>query len=307
MFTITQLEYALAVYKMKNFVAAAKSCNISQPTLSMQLKKLEEEIGFSLFDRSKTPLLVTDKGQKFLNQALIVIHEYKKLSHLEEDKILRGELKIGIIPTIAPYLIPLFIKDFLKTYPNVKLILEELQTDAILEKLARDEIDAGVLATPLKDPRLIERVLYYEPFYAYVSSQNKLMKKSKIHPEDLTNEELWLLDEGHCFRNQILHFCSLPREQKNIQFSGGSLETLIKLVDEGLGMTVVPHLATDKLKKEKLKHFTPEIPTREISLVAARTFYKEKLLDAFESCILETLPEELPSPKKGRLKILPPV
>jgi LysR family hydrogen peroxide-inducible transcriptional activator len=307
MFTITQLEYALAVYKMKNFVAAAKSCNISQPTLSMQLKKLEDEIGFSIFDRSKTPLLVTDNGQKFLNQALIVIHEYKKLTNLEDDKILRGELKIGVIPTIAPYLVPMFIKDFLKTYPNVKLFLEELQTESILEKLERDELDAGIMATPLKDPRLIERVLYYEPFYAYLSPQNKLMKKNKIHADDLSDEELWLLDEGHCFRNQILHFCSLPREKKNIQFSGGSLETLIKLVDEGLGLTVVPQMATYKLKKDKLKQFTPDIPTREVSLVAARTFYKEKLLDAFESCILETLPEELPSPKKGRLKVLPPV
>ncbi|MFZ4714662.1 MAG: hydrogen peroxide-inducible genes activator [Bacteriovoracaceae bacterium] len=307
MVSITQLEYALAVYKMKNFVAAAKACNISQPTLSMQLKKLEEDIGYNLFDRSKAPVLVTDQGQKFINQALIVVHEFKKLSHIEEGPLLTGELKIGIIPTLAPYLIPLFLKNFLKTYPKVKLTLEELQTEHLLEKLNRDELDGGLLATPLKDQRLIERVLFYEPFYPYISTGHELYKKKKIHPSEIDTKDLWLLDQGHCLRTQILHLCSLSPENRNVQFSGGSLETLVKLVDEGLGMTILPYLATLRVKKDRLKEFTPEMPTREISLVAARSFYKEKLLDAFESSILETLPEELPSPKKGRLKILAPV
>lgn len=305
--TITQLEYAIAVYKMKNFVAAAKECHISQPTLSMQLKKLEEDLGYALFDRSKTPVLVTDKGELFIKQALVVIHEYKKLTHLDNNRILEGELKIGVIPTLAPYIIPLFLKDFLKTYPKVQLTLHELQTETIIEKLLRDELDGAILATPLKDSRLIERVLFYEPFYPYISTNHPLYKEKKIHPDDIPAKDLWLLDEGHCLRTQILRYCSTAKNKKNIQFTGGSLETLIKLVDEGLGITILPHLATEKVKKDRLKEFTPELPTREISLVAARTFYKEKLLDALESSLLDCLPEELPSPKKGRMKILAPV
>ncbi len=304
--TITQIEYALAVYQKRNFVLAAKHCHISQPTLSMQLKKLEEEIGHVLFDRSKSPMIVTEEGENFIEQAKKVLLEYKKL-YQKEEKELKGELIIGIIPSVAPYLIPLFLPHFLNTYPKISIQFKEMQTHEIIEELRRDEIHAAILATPLKESFLIEKVLYYEPFIPYISESHKLAKKFLIDPSEIDGEGLWLLEEGHCLRTQILKLCSLQRRSALPVFSGGSLETLMRLVDQNHGMTILPFLALSYARKENIRKFSNHIPVREISIVTSRNYYKENLLHALELSILESLPEELDIPKRKKMTILKPV
>jgi LysR family hydrogen peroxide-inducible transcriptional activator len=306
MMTITQIEYALAIYQKRNFVEAAKSCHISQPTLSMQLRKLEDQIGFVLFDRSKVPLIVTEEGERFIEQSKIVLKEYKKL-YQREEKELKGELIIGIIPTIAPDLIPLFLPQFLKKFPNITIRFKELQTHEIIEQLKRDEIHAGILATPLKENSLIEKVLYYEPFIPYLSTEHKLSKKSIIDPNEIKGEDLWLLEEGHCLRTQVLKLCSIKRQHTGPVFSGGSIETLVRLVDQNLGMTILPFLALKYAKSKNIRKFSHDIPVREVSIVTARSFYKENLLSALETTILDSLPEDLTIPKRLKKHILKPV
>lgn len=304
--TITQIEYALAVYQKRNFVEAAKSCHVSQPTLSMQLKKLEEEIGFMLFDRSKAPLIVTEEGERFIEQSKTVLLEYKKL-YQREEKELKGELIIGIIPTIAPFLIPLFLPHFLKNFPLISIRFKELQTHEIIEELKRDEIHAGILATPLKESFLIEKVLYYEPFAPYIASSHKLSKKQTIDPSEIDGDGLWLLEEGHCLRTQVLKLCSLKRQIGQPVFSGGSLETLMRLVDQNQGMTVLPLLALSYAKSKNIRKFSHDVPVREVSLVTARNFYKENLISALESSILDSLPDELDIPKRKKMHVLKPI
>jgi LysR family hydrogen peroxide-inducible transcriptional activator len=304
--TITQIEYALAVYQKRSFVEAAKHCHISQPTLSMQLKKLEDELGFILFDRSKAPLIVTELGETFIEQAKIVLLEYKRLFQ-KNEKELKGELIIGIIPSIAPYLIPLFLPQFLKNFPHIAIQFRELQTHEIIDQLKRDEIHAGILATPLKENFILEKVLYYEPFLPYVSDSHKLAKKKLIDPSDIEGEGLWLLEEGHCLRTQILKLCSIKRPSSRPVFSGGSLETLIRLVDQNLGMTILPYLALRFAKTKNIKEFSHDIPVREVSIVTARNFYKENLINALESAILDSLPTELEIPKRKKMTIVKPV
>lgn len=304
--TITQIEYVLAVYQKRNFIEAAKYCNVSQPTLSMQLKKLEEEIGYVLFDRSKMPIVVTEEGERFVEQAKKVLSEYKKL-YQREEKELKGELIIGIIPTISSDLIPLFLPKFLKDFPKISIRFKELQTHEIIEELKRDEIHAGILATPLKENSLIEKVLYYEPFVPYVSSDHKLSKKSTIDPNEIDGENLWLLEEGHCLRTQVLKLCSIKRDQTHPIFSGGSIDTLIRLVDQNLGMTVIPFLALKYAKTKNVREFSHDVPVREVSIVTARNFYKELLINALEATILDSLPKELDIPKRKKVHVLKPV
>lgn len=304
--TITQIEYALAVYHKRNFIEASKFCHISQPTLSMQLKKLEEEIGFILFDRSKSPLIVTEEGEIFIEQAKIVLLEYKRL-YQREDKELKGELVIGVIPTIAPFLIPLFLPHFAKNFPLITIRFKELQTSEIIEALKRDEIHAGILATPLKEKSLLEKVLYFESFFPYISKSHKLSKKQNLNPSEVDGEGLWLLEEGHCLRTQILKLCSLKRQSGLAVFSGGSLETLMRLVDQDLGMTILPMLALKYANRDLVKKFSHDVPVREVSLVTARNFYKENLLNALESSILDSLPDELEIPKRKKVNVLRPL
>lgn len=303
---LTQLDYVLALNRTRNFIQAAKECNISQPTLSMQIRKLEDDLGYPLFDRSMMPILPTAEGQLFIKQALIVSHEFKKLFVIGNDKIIKGELKIGIIPTISPYLTPMFLHDFATTYPQVKISIEEMTTKRILEALSLDLLDAGILATPLRDSRLVERVLYYESFQLYFSPNHPLLKRKEIDSEDLNFNQLWLLDDGHCLRNQIIKICGMNNKNRNIEYHGGNLEVLTKLVDHGEGFTVVPDLATKNLDKSKLRNFKIKNIKREVSLVTMRSFYKDKLIEALEKGILDSLPSELVSPKKANYKIINP-
>lgn len=310
--TITQLEYVLAVEKYRHFGKAAKACNVTQPTLSMQLQKAEEEIGVVIFDRSKNPILPTDEGQQIITQARSVLREYKKLfSIIDANKgDVRGKFRLGVIPTLAPYVVPLFAGDFVQKYPEVILTIEEYKTEDIIELLGRDEIDAGLLVTPIQGENFIERVLFHEPFSVFASKNHHLLKKTKIKDKDLDTSDVWLLNEGHCFRQQVLNLCKVSRDHglhDNLKFESGNLETLKNMVINSSGYTLLPHLAVLNLSKEEKTHvrdFQSPVPTREVSLVHNRIFLKEKIISAIEESIVEHLPESLTSLKKKNIEVV---
>ena len=310
--TITQLEYILAVEKFRHFGKAAKACSITQPTLSMQLQKVEEELGVVLFDRSKNPIITTSDGLRIINQARLVIREYKKIYSIidaSKDEV-RGDFRLGVIPTLAPYLIPLFAGAFVKKYPLVNLIIEEFKTEEIIELLNIDELDSGLLTTPLVGENLIERVLFHEPFSVFASENHGLLKKSKIKDKDLDSTDVWLLNEGHCFRQQVLNLCKISKnigQHDNLRFESGNLETLKNMVLNSQGYTLLPKLAVLNLSSEDKLHvreFQNPIPTREISLVHNRIFLKEKIITALEESIIENLPSSLISLKKKNIEIV---
>ena len=313
MLTITQLEYLLAVDKDRHFGKAAQECHVSQPSLSAQIQKLEEELEVIVFDRSKKPILTTEVGKKVIEQARIVIHEHRKLKTIADLNASepKGKFELAVIPTLAAYVIPLFIGDFSKKYPQVELRINEYKTEDIIKLLTNDEIDAGLLVTPLDDNRLIERHLFYEPFYCYLNKNHPLAKKKLISGNDLNSGDLWLLSEGHCFRDQVLKICSMDRNKSvlpNIQFESGNLDTLIKLVKSNSGFTLLPQLAVDGLPPaevaEHIKKFKSPVPTREVSLVYSRSFLKETIIAALEDSILLHLPNQIKSLKRQNIEVV---
>ncbi|MEJ2105202.1 MAG: LysR substrate-binding domain-containing protein, partial [Ignavibacteriaceae bacterium] len=208
--TLVQLYYIVAVDNFRHFAKAAEYCFVTQPTLSMQIHKLEEELGVLIFDRSKQPIIPTDIGSKIIRQARVILQESERLQGIIDDETgaFTGTLKIGIIPTVAPYLLPLFLKSFVQKYPKIELVIDEITTDEIVNGIHKDLVDVGILALPINQADIIERSLYFEPFVAYVSKTNSLYLKDKISIDDLSRDDLLLLKEGHCLREQTLKICS---------------------------------------------------------------------------------------------------
>lgn len=299
--TITQLEYVLAVAEFKHFGKAAQSCFVTQPTLSMQLQKLEDELEVIIFDRSKNPIAITDEGQAVVKQALKIVNEHKKLySILNESKDhISGDFKLAIIPTLSPFIIPLFLKQFSEKYPDVNLIIKESITEDIISDLAKGNIDAGLLVTPLEEKNLEYRALYYEPFYLFTARNSKLYSKKKIKESDIDINEIWLLNKGNCFRDQVLNICSTLKNtniESNIQFESGNFETLKNLVASGFGYTILPHMAVKNINPEMqdmVKEFAAPTPTREVSLIYSKDCVKHKILNALEEEILAIIPDDI--------------
>lgn len=298
---LQQLEYIVAVDTLKHFSAAAAKCNVTQPTLSMMIQKLEEELEVKIFDRSKQPVQTTEIGQTVIDQARMILGEAGNLKKLvaQQKGTISGELRIGIIPTLAPYLLPLFLNQFLKKYPLLKLKISELTTDQIIERLNAQHLDAGILATPLKNPTLQELPLFYEQFVVYASQAEKMMKKKYLLAADIDVNRLWLLEEGHCLRSQVVNLCELKRKEallQNLDYEAGSIETLRKMVDLNSGITILPELALRDLTKAQLKnirYFKSPAPVREVSIVTYRYFVKYHLIEALKKEILANIPKEM--------------
>lgn len=290
--TITQLKYVLAVAEYKNFTLAAEKCFVTQPTLSMQIQKIEEELSIQIFDRTKKPIQLTDIGQKIVNQAKNIVNEADRIHDIVEQQkgFIGGEFRLGIIPTIMPTLLPMFLNNFIKKYPKVKLIIEELNTSEIITKLNNGHLDAAIAATPLMEEKIKEIVLYFEPFVAYIPESHHNFQKEEIEVSDLNVDEILLLQDGHCFREGILNLCKSAgkNEINHFQLQSGSFETLIKLADEGLGTTLLPYLHTLDLKesdKIKLRHFKEPKPAREVSLIFPKSELKIHIIDALRNTI----------------------
>ncbi len=289
--TITQLQYVLAVAEHKNFTLAAEKSFVTQPTLSMQIQKVEEELGILIFDRSKKPIQLTDIGEKIVAQAKNIVNESDRIRDIVDQQkgFIGGEFRLGIIPTVMPTLLPMFLTNFTKKYPKVQLLIEELTTEQIVTKLKTGQLDAAIAATPLDEEKLKEIVLYYEPFVAYIPDGHEKSTKSEIDITDLNVDDILLLKDGHCFREGVLNLCKIAGGNKTkFSIESGSFETLIKLADEGLGTTLLPYLHTLDLKesdKPKLKHFKEPRPAREVSLVFPKTELKIHIIDALRTVI----------------------
>lgn len=301
--TLVQLEYIVAVDTYRHFAVAAANCFVTQPTLSMQIQKLEAELGIKLFDRSKQPVVPTALGSQVITQARKVLTEKNQIDELiqSEKGVITGELKIGIIPTLAPYLLPLFVQSFIASHPQVKLIVTEMTTDHILLALKESRIDVGILVTPLHENGIKEHVLFYEELVAFASTDNPATKKQELTPADINPDTLWLLEEGHCFRAQILNLCDLrkgTRPANRFQYEAGSFETLRRFVEINKGITLLPELATADLstkQQQLVRHFAHPAPMREVSLVIHRDFVKKRLVEVLEAEILKSLPEKITS------------
>lgn len=292
--TITQLSYVLAVAEHQNFTKAAEKCFVTQPTLSMQIQKLEDELGILIFNRSKKPIELTEIGRQIVNQAKNIVNESNRIQDIvdQEKGFIGGEFKLGIIPTIMPTLLPMFLKTFIKKYPNVKLKIEELNTDEIINRVSDGHLDAAILATPLENENIKERVLFYEPFVAYIPNGHKLSSSSKINTDDLDIASMLLLEDGHCLRDGVINLCPSKNRSdsgdRTFQLESGSIETLIKLSDEGLGMTLLPYLHTleiTRTNQSKLHYFNDPVPAREVSLVYHKSELKLHVIEAMQDII----------------------
>lgn len=310
--TFTQLEYIIAVDNTRHFAKAAAQCFVTQPTLSMQIQKLEQELGVKIFDRSKQPAMPTQAGEAIISQARKIISECRTIQEVVQIQkgILHGQLAIGIIPTLAPYLLPLFIPCFTKKYPQVKLVVNELTTDIIVSRLREGRIDAGILVTPLQEQGINEEPLFYEELVAYVSKSNTAYKKSYVLAADIDPEKLWLLEEGHCFRSQIVNLCELRKSSKegsHFEYEAGSIETLRRLVETNDGITIIPELATLDMAAKQQKHlryFKSPAPVREVSVVMHRNYVKHRMIQALKEEILSCIPQKI---KRNKNKMVVPL
>jgi LysR family hydrogen peroxide-inducible transcriptional activator len=309
MMTITQLEYVIAVDTYKGFGEAAKRCFVTQPTLSMQIKKLEEEFGVLIFDRSKKPVLTTEIGHKIIRQAKIGLKEVKRIAEIikNEKDTFSGTLRIGIIPTLSPYLVPRFAPKFARKYTDVNIVIEELLSNEIMRKLQNDQLDVGIMVHNESAQGLISSPMFYEAFLLYFSNNHELLNNETVNIDDLNPDEIWLLKEGHCFRDQIQIFCGnsfFMSKNHALEFESGSLETLRKIVESEVGFTLLPELAIDELPTEKRKNiraFNKTSPVREISLVVHRSFLKQRLIEQLKVEIQAEIPKEMQDEKRGKV------
>lgn len=290
--TITQLKYVLSVAEYQNFTVAAEHSFVTQPTLSMQIQKLEEELNVQIFNRSKKPIELTEVGKKIVQQAKVIVDESNRITDIvhQQKGFVGGEFKLGIIPTIMPTLLPMFLNNFTKKYPKVKLIIEELTTEDIIKKLTDGHLDAAIAATPLENEAIKERPLYYEPFVGLIPENHRLFQHKNITVDDLVMEDILLLEDGHCFKDSIINLCRNYKvdNKKGFQLASGSFDTLIKLSKEGLGMTLLPYLHTlDLSTKDQayLREFISPPPAREVSLIYHKSQLKMQLIEALKKTI----------------------
>lgn len=297
--TLQQLEYIVAVYRTRHFVKAAEACGVTQPTLSAMIQKLEAELDVKLFERSSQQVMPTAIGKVVVEQAWKVLNRARKLKDIvaEEKKSLTGTFRLGILPTIAPYLLPRFFPRLMRENSSLEIRVVEMKTADIRRSIDRGEIDAAVMVDTgdLDDYALT--TLFYEQFLAYVSPSDQLSAKKSIKTSDLSNELLWLLDEGHCFRDQLVKYCQLKAAKTSQSaYSLGSIETFMRIVENGQGMTFIPELATMQLtptQKELVRPFAIPIPTREVVMATSKAFVRQSLLNMIVGQIRNSVPEKM--------------
>lgn len=295
--TLQQLEYLVSLDNHRHFGRAAESCGVTQPTLTMQIRKLEEDLGAQLFDRTKQPVRPTELGERVIGQARIVLRESQQVHALIEEmgSSLKGSYHIGVIHTLAPYLMPLFLPRFAEQHPEVRLVIDERKTSRILEGLRRGDLDIGIAVSPINEPDLEEHPLFEEPFLAYIPKGHAFWEKRRIARPDLKNKALWVLGEGHCFREQALSLCDHPSAggHSNVLYESGSIETLKQLVLHGEAMTLVPELSVSA-GDPHMRRFTEPQPVRKVCIVTRRPFARTRLIEALTDSIRSALKGRLP-------------
>lgn len=306
--TLQQLEYVMAVYRCKHFAKAAEYCNVTQPTLSSMIKKLEDELGIKIFDRSKQPIHPTAAGQLVIERAWNILVRAKHLKEIveEERKSITGTLNVAILPTIAPYLLPRFLPQLMNEYPEMDIRVTEMKTEDIHKALKHGDIDAAILAKLDGQDDFKMHQLYVEKFFVYVSKNDNLFNKQNIRTTDLSGEFLWLLDEGHCFRDQLVKFCHLKSAVKSKKaYNLGSIETFMRIVESGKGVTFIPELALQQftdVQKELVRPFAHPIPTRSIVLLTQKNYIRTTQLQLIIDRIQASIPTEML--QSGKIKTL---
>ena len=306
MITLTQLEY---IDEYRHFATAAEKCFVTQPTLSMQIKKLEDELGVIIFDRSRQPVVPTDLGAKLIEQARMTLSATQRIKEIiqEEQQEVEGTLKIGIIPTLAPYLLPVFIGPYIRKYPAVKVEVEELVSEEIIRRLKRDILDVGLFVTPYHDEKIVERPVFYEEMLVYAHPDCELLKKKEVGHEDIVTSDIWMLGNGHCFRNQVVNLCEMSASQhKNLpfEFESNSLETLMRIVDVEGGFTLIPELALQYMspeKKKQVRSIANTKPLREVSVIYSRHFTKQRLITLLCDEIKSVVPAHMLKRDRGMI------
>jgi LysR family hydrogen peroxide-inducible transcriptional activator len=308
MISLIQMQYVVAVDTYRHFATAAEKCFVSQPTLSMQLKKMEDELGLILFDRSRQPVVPTEAGRNVIAQSRLVLQEADKIGRIamEAKDEISGEFRLGVIPTIAPFLLPLFAGNFKRRFPQIQLKVQEVVTEQIEELLQKDLLDAGILVTPLNNQNIIEEPLYYEEMMIYLNSHHPLFAKPVIKVNDISTPDIWLLSDGHCFRHQVINLCDLQELESDLpfDFEGGSLDTIMKIIDREGGFTLIPELAGlefDSNEHKKIRKFSNIVPLREVSLVYTRRFAKAKLISLLSESIQQSVPESMLEKERGTI------
>ena len=309
MITLTQLEYIVAIDEYRHLATAAEKCFVTQPTLSMQIKKLEDELGVIIFDRSRQPVVPTDLGAKLIEQARMTLSATQRIKEIiqEEQQEVEGTLKIGIIPTLAPYLLPVFIGPYIRKYPAVKVEVEELVSEEIIRRLKRDMLDVGLFVTPYHDEKIVERPVFYEEMLVYAHPDSELLKKKEVGHEDIVTSDIWMLGNGHCFRNQVVNLCEMSASQhKNLpfEFESTSLETLMRIVDVEGGFTLIPELALQYMspeKKKQVRSIANTKPLREVSVIYSRHFTKQRLITLLCDEIKSVVPAHMLKRDRGMI------
>lgn len=307
--TLQQLEYILAVDQHRHFTKAAEQCFVTQPTLSAMIQKLEEELEVKIFDRTQQPICPTQVGALIIKQAREVLVQVDKVKNIieEEKQEIGGKFRLGILPTIAPYLLPRFFQQMVQKYPKLDVTVAEMKTPDIKRALLTGEIDAGILAE-LPDMEMYNHThLFYEEFFAYVSRKDNLFEKKVIKSSDLSGELLWLLDEGHCFRDQMVRFCSIKAARDSqLTYQLGSMETFMRMVESGKGMTFVPELAVDQMseqQKELVRSFAIPTPARRIIMLTENNYIRHSLINAVQAEIQSSVPKTMLSLRPTQVAI----
>ena len=301
--TLQQLEYILAVNQFRHFAKAAEYCRVTQPTLSAMIQKLEEELDTRIFDRSQQPVCPTPVGIHIIEQAQNILVQANRIKNIieEEKHSLTGTFKLGILPTVAPSLLPRFFPQLMKKYPDLDIRVVEMKTNDIKKALQTGEIDAGIVASLAGMEELQQTPLFYEQFFAYVSREDALFNNEVIRTSDLNGEQLWLLDEGHCFRDQLVRFCQMKSARASqLAYHLGSMETFMRMVESGKGVTFIPELAVLQLgdaQKELVRSFAIPCPTRQVVLLTNKNFIRHTLLEVLVKEIKLSVPKEMLSLK----------
>lgn len=297
--TLIQLEYIVALDTHRHFVLASEKCFVTQPTLSMQIQKLEEELGVKIFDRTKQPVIPTEIGKSIIAQARVILREANAVKELIDDQkdSMTGELRIGVIPTLAPYLLPPLFQRIREKYPQLDLVIKETITEEVIHELKNNRLDCGIVVTPLNDASIREDVLFYEELFIYVSRKNALFDKKYVLANEIDPNQLWLLEEGHCFRSQVLNLCELRKySDLHFKYETGNIETLKRMVEKSDGITILPELAVMEFRKSQMK-FVKKLkepsPAREVSIVTHRDHIKTKLIKTLKEEILNIVPKQM--------------
>lgn len=307
MITLTQLEYIVALDDVRHFAAAADKCFVTQPTLSMQVKKLEEDLGVIIFDRKRQPLEPTEIGKKIISQARAALASSNRIKEIirEEQRVVSGTLRIGIIPTLAPYLLPPLMKQMAQEYPDLEIGVEEVESEELVRRLKSERLDVGIFVTPYNDNTIVEKPVFYEEMLIYAHPGHELLHQKGIDANELKHAGLWLLGEGHCFRNQVVNLCNITQEDEGrlpFRFESNSLETLMRIVDAEGGYTFIPELALQYLPENKLlqvRSFASDKPLREVSVISSIYFVRQQLVELLWQAIRSVVPEQMWQRERG--------